>query len=181
MTEPKQSAKKTPAPKGVPTPSRAEREAANKRPIVIGDKKEAKRQARQKLQAERLKAREGLARGDERYLTARDKGPQRKYARSYVDARPGIGQYMLPLMIIVLFSSFIGDFQLQLTLAYVLYAIVALVVLDSFVLSAQLNRRLRGKFGSTERGVRWYAVMRSTQMRMMRLPKPTNKLFEWPS
>ncbi len=181
MTEPQSSAKKTPARKSAPTPSRAEREAANKRPLVIADKKEAKRHAREVMQKERLKARDGLARGDEKYLTARDRGPQRKYARAYVDARPGAGQFMLPIMIIVLVSSFVGDLQMQITMAYILYGIVLVVVVDSFVMAMQLRRRIVAKFGSIERGVRWYAVMRSTQMRIMRLPKPVNKTFEWPS
>jgi alkylation response protein AidB-like acyl-CoA dehydrogenase len=72
--------------KGHATPSRAEQEAARKRPLVP-DTKEAKARAKADLAAQRDKARVGMAAGDERYLTARDKGPQRRFARDYVDSR----------------------------------------------------------------------------------------------
>ena len=75
----------TPAGKGRATPSRAEREAARKRPLVP-DTKEAKARARADLAAQREKARLGMAAGDPRYLPARDQGAQRKFARDWVDA-----------------------------------------------------------------------------------------------
>ncbi|GAA3024060.1 hypothetical protein JOE64_001134 [Microbacterium dextranolyticum] len=68
-----------------PTPSRAEQEAARKRPLVA-DTKEARARAKAELAAQREKARVGMANGDERYLPARDKGPQRKFVRDLVDS-----------------------------------------------------------------------------------------------
>ena len=73
--------------KGHATPSRKEREAANKRPLVPSDRKEAARMERARANEERNKARIGLAAGDERYLPMRDRGPQKKFARDFVDAR----------------------------------------------------------------------------------------------
>ena len=54
--------------KGAPTPSRAQQEAARKRPLVPDDRKEAAKQARAKAAEARERARVGMAAGDERYL-----------------------------------------------------------------------------------------------------------------
>ena len=62
--------------KGRATPTRAEQEAARKRPLVA-DTKEAKARAKAELAAQREKARVGMAAGEDRYLPVRDKGPQR--------------------------------------------------------------------------------------------------------
>ena len=40
--------------------------------------------------------------GDDARLPARDKGPVRRYIRDYIDARWNLGEFMLPVMLIVL-------------------------------------------------------------------------------
>ncbi|MFM1783771.1 MAG: hypothetical protein RLZZ579_48, partial [Actinomycetota bacterium] len=67
--------------KGKPTPSRKEREKARKKPLVGDRSKEARRAEKEKVRIQRQQIREGMMAGDERYLSARDKGPQRKLAR----------------------------------------------------------------------------------------------------
>ena len=54
-----------PSSKGRPTPSRAEQEAARKRPLVP-DTKEAKARAKADLATQREKARIGMANGEQR-------------------------------------------------------------------------------------------------------------------
>ncbi|MGJ4843957.1 DUF3043 domain-containing protein [Leifsonia sp. Le1] len=168
--------------KGAPTPTRREQEAARKRPLVPEDRKEAARQARAKTAEAREKARVGMAAGDDRYLTARDRGPQRRYVRDYVDARFSIGEYLIPVMLLVIVLSFLpGYFQVYGLLA--LWAFFAIAVIDCFVLGMLVRKRLREKFGESkvERGVRWYAAMRALQLRVMRLPKPQVKRGQYPS
>lgn len=168
--------------KGAPTPTRREQEAARKRPLVPEDRKEAARQARAKTAEAREKARVGMAAGDDRYLTARDRGPQRRYVRDYVDARFSIGEYLIPVMLLVIVLSFLpGYFQVYGLLA--LWAFFAVAVIDCFVLGMLVRKRLREKFGESkvERGVRWYAAMRALQLRVMRLPKPQVKRGQYPS
>lgn len=168
--------------KGAPTPTRREQEAARKRPLVPEDRKEAARQARAKTSEAREKARLGMAAGDDRYLTARDRGPQRRYVRDYVDARFSIGEYLIPVMLLVIVLSFLpGYFQVYGLLA--LWAFFAIAVIDCFVLGLLVRKRLREKFGESkvERGVRWYAAMRALQLRVMRLPKPQVKRGQFPS
>ncbi|MBZ6371944.1 MAG: DUF3043 domain-containing protein, partial [Microbacterium hominis] len=80
--------------KNRPTPSRAEQEAARKRPLVA-DTKEARARAKAELAAQREKARIGMANGDERYLPVRDKGPQRRFVRDWVDSGWHAGELLM--------------------------------------------------------------------------------------
>ena len=59
------------------------------------------------MQLQRDKARIGLANGDEKYLPARDRGPQKRYVRDYVDARFSIGEMLLPFLFIVIIATII--------------------------------------------------------------------------
>ncbi|MEN0086376.1 MAG: DUF3043 domain-containing protein [Leifsonia sp.] len=169
--------------KGVPTPSRREQEAARKRPLVPTDRKEAARAARAKQAEAREKARIGMAAGDDRYLTARDRGPQRRYVRDYVDARFSIGEFLIPVMLIVIVLTFLPWPAMQVYGLFALWGFFLIAVIDCFVLGFLVRRRVGEKFGATkvERGLRWYAAMRALQLRVMRLPKPQVKRGQYPS
>lgn len=168
--------------KGVPTPSRREQEAARKRPLVPSDRKEAKRLSRQSQAEAREKARVGMAAGDDRYLTARDRGPQRRFARDYVDARFSIGELIIPALLLFIISSALPR-SVQSVAVLLIWVYVLIVVLDGFLLGARVRRLVAQKFGAdnVERGLRWYAAWRSAQFRMMRLPKPQVKRGQFPS
>jgi hypothetical protein len=167
--------------KGRPTPSRREREAARKRPLVPNDRKEAQKAARAKMNEARERARIGMANGEERYLPTRDKGPQKKFVRDYVDARYGVGEFMIPVMFIVIILSFIPTLDVYAILA--LWAFFLIAIMDATILGFLVKRRLAEKFGATkvEKGVRWYAAMRSLQLRILRLPKPQVKRGQFPA
>lgn len=167
--------------KGHATPSRKEREAANKRPLVPNDRKEAARMERARANEERNKARIGLAAGDERYLPMRDRGPQKKYARDFVDARYNVGELMVPFMFLVIIMTFIPSLPVQESSFLVLWAFFFIAFTDVMILGVQLRKRVTAKFGSVDKGVRWYAGMRSLQMRPLRLPKPQVKRRQYPS
>ena len=99
--------------KGAPTPSRAAQEAARKRPLVPDDRKEAAKQARAKAAESREKARVGMAMGEEKYLPMRDRGPQKKYVRDYIDARFSVGEVLIPVMFAVIVLTFIPSPEVQ--------------------------------------------------------------------
>jgi len=169
--------------KGRATPTRKEREAANRRPLVPSDRRQASKQSKEQIAAQRDRARVGMAAGEERYLPVRDKGPQKRYARDFVDARWNIGEILLPLLVLVVLSYFF-----QGTLAWLaevsligVWIVIGIVVIDGLVLTYQLRKRLVAKFGSMDRGVRWYAFMRAIQLRRMRLPKVQVKRGQYPS
>ncbi|WP_232331467.1 DUF3043 domain-containing protein [Agromyces laixinhei] len=168
--------------KGVPTPSRAEQEAARKRPLVPDDRKAAAKQARAKAAESRERARIGMAVGDERYLPARDRGPQKKYVRDYVDARFSIGEILIPVMFAVILLTFVPSAEVQSIGILSLWAFFLVAVIDVVVLGFILNKKLAAKFGADKvERVRWYAAMRALQLRPLRLPKPQVKRGRYPA
>lgn len=168
--------------KGHATPTRKEREAARKRPLVPSDRKLAAKQARASNASARERARVGMAAGDERYLTQRDRGPQRRYIRDYVDARYNVGEMMIPIMLIIIILSFLPVPAFQTMGILVLWAFFVVALIDILFLTNKVRRRLGEKYGVTkvERGVRWYAAMRAMQLRVIRLPKPQVKRRQYP-
>jgi hypothetical protein len=62
-----------------------------------------------------------------------------------------------------------------------MYTLVLLVFLDSMWLLLRLRRALRQKFGTAERGLGLYAILRSAQMRRWRMPRPINARGQFPS
>ncbi|GHD40425.1 DUF3043 domain-containing protein [Mycetocola manganoxydans] len=168
--------------KGRPTPTRREREALNKRPLVPGDRKEAAKAAKAKMAEQREKARIGLAAGDERYLPARDRGVQKRFVRDYVDSRFNIGEFLIPVMFLVILLTLFPPL-VQVYAMLLLWVFFAIAVLDAVWLGMSVKRKLAAKYGAdgVERGVRWYAAMRAFQMRVLRLPKPQVKRGQRPA
>ncbi|MDQ2661217.1 MAG: DUF3043 domain-containing protein [Actinomycetota bacterium] len=168
--------------KGTPTPSRAQQEAARKRPLVPNDRKLAAKQARAKQAEARERARVGMAVGDERYLPVRDRGPQKRYVRDYIDARFSIGEVLIPVMFAVIILTLVPSPEVQTIGILALWAFFLVAVLDVVVLGFILTRKIKEKFGEhkAER-VRWYAAMRALQLRPLRLPKPQVKRGQYPS
>lgn len=166
--------------KGRPTPSRKAAQAAKAQPLVGGRDKASMKLRRQQQAEAREQARLGMLRGDERYLGPRDKGPQRRYVRDYVDARFSVGEFLIPLMLIVLLLTLVPD--VQVLGIFVIWAYLALSVIDVVVLGIRLRSRLAAKFGSdnVQPGFRWYAAMRALQFRMLRAPKPQVKRLQFP-
>ena len=160
--------------KGGPTPSRKQAQAAAKaRARGPADKKEAARVQRQRRAEASAKAREGLKRGEERYLPARDKGPVRRFTRDFVDSRLCIAEFLLPVLVLTLL---LGSLAPRVTGA-VSNAMLVLVLLDSALLVYRLRRELTRRFpGRSTKGVGWYAVTRSIFLRRMRTPKTQVKL-----
>lgn len=168
--------------KGRRTPTRAEQEAARRRPLVP-DTKEARAQAKADLRQRQERQRIGMANGEEKYLPVRDRGPQRRYVRDYVDAGWHLSEWVMALMVIVIVLGLIPNPQVAMYAFLGLWIYIALAVADMLVLGFRVKRRIDAKFGQDkrERGLAWYAAMRSLQMRFMRLPKPQAKRGQYPA
>lgn len=169
--------------KGAPTPKRKDQEAARKRPLVPNDRKASKEAERVAIQDQRQKMRQALDTGDEKYLPLRDKGPQKRFVRDYVDARFSLGEYlMFGALLFVVISLIVPSTSEQITYVLVGFWIMFLAVfVDVFILSRKLRKRLTDKFGDVERGAVWYGCMRALQFRKLRLPKPQVKRGQYPS
>lgn len=165
--------------KGHATPSRAEREAARRQPLVPADRKAAAKDAKAKNAEARERARVGMASGDERYLTARDKGPQRRFVRDYVDARWTVAEFLMPILVVVLISTVVKTVEYYGII--VMWGFIVIALIDASVMMYTMRRRMRAKFSTIERGLTMYAVMRAMQFRMIRLPKPQVKRGQFPA
>jgi hypothetical protein len=178
----RETAERIEAGKGRATPSRREQEAARRRPLVADRRSEERKAQRAKMTAARERARVGMANGEERYLPARDRGPQKRYVRDYIDARYSVGEAMIPVMVLVILLTFIPSLEVQAVGIYVLWGFVLLAIGDAIVAGHLVSRRLAAKFGAdrVER-VRWYAAMRAFQLRPMRLPKPQVARRQYPA
>ncbi|MFC5379856.1 DUF3043 domain-containing protein [Aquipuribacter nitratireducens] len=162
-----------PGAKGRPTPKRAAAEAANRRPLVQNDRKLALKRAREERRAEQARVLDAYQTEDQRHLPVRDRGPVRRYVRDLVDRRRNVGQYFLPVAFVVLFLSVLP--QTTVVAAIAMYTVLAVLVLDCFLLARTVKTAVAERFGDAaaqERGLRMYAVMRATQMRRMRRPVP---------
>lgn len=167
--------------KGRPTPTRKSAQAANAQPLIGSRDKAARKAQRQKEMEARERARTGMMQGDERYLVARDKGPQRRFVRDYVDARFSLGEFLIPAMLVVLLMTFLPA-SLQVYSLAVIWGYLGISVIDAVILGIRLKKRLEEKFGvgEVQPGFRWYAAMRAFQFRMLRVPKPQVKRFQFP-
>ena len=168
-----------PGAKNRPTPSRREQESANKRPLVPKDRKAAAGQSRDAARQARAKQRAALLSGDESALPARDKGPIKRYIRDAVDSRWNIGEFMLPIMFVVLALSLIPTFAKS-SAAWATFLVVILVygllvigAMDTFLMWRSTKAKISAKFGEAPPGgSARYAVIRAIQMRRSRLPRP---------
>jgi hypothetical protein len=163
--------------KGRATPSRKKQEAANHRPLVGDKSPEARKADKTRIREERLKARTGMAAGEEKYLGVRDRGPQRKFVRNYVDSKFTLGELVMPTLLLVILISAIDSYIVQLATLLTMWVLFLAVAINAWFIGRGAVKALEEKYGASkvERGIKWYAGMRTIQMRPMRLPKPQVK------
>ncbi len=161
--------------KGRPTPSRRDAEAARKaqmkKPTSRKDQMRAQRALRDAARDKQRRALAGEGNPDD--LPLRDRGPVKAFVRDYVDRRYSAAEFLLPLLVLMLVLSTVGGAGAQVLVVYLWMATILLVVLDSLRLIVGLRRQVSQRFGSQAiRGTTMYALLRSTQLRRFRLPKP---------
>ncbi|HET8766403.1 DUF3043 domain-containing protein [Phycicoccus sp. M110.8] len=169
--------------KNRPTPKRRDQEAARRRPLVETDRKAARDRDRLARREAQLKQRQAMVTGDDAHLPARDKGPVRRYIRDYVDARWNLGEFMLPVMLVVLALSFVRIPWVFAAVSIGVYALILIAAVDGFLMWRKLKKRLVAKFGEDKvgRGLAMYAVMRGFQIRRSRMPRPLVDRGNYPS
>jgi len=170
-----------PSGKGRPTPSRKEAEAARKKRIAPPrTRKEVSAQRREKSRESKLAQRAALAgTGDDSYLPARDQGPVRRFLRNYVDSHRTIGEFMLPIFFVIFLLVYVNQEWAQRFSSSAFLAVIALMILDAVRMVRGSKSALRKKFGEDAvKGNTMYTLLRSWQMRRLRLPKPQVKAGE---
>jgi hypothetical protein len=162
--------------KGRATPKRAEAQAARKKRMAPPrSRKEANALRRERMKEQRLKQRLALSGGDDKYLPPKDQGPVKKYIRDYVDSRRTIGEFLIPAFVVVFF----GLVVLSSVAPSAPYAgsvpwlvVMGALAFDSVRILRGVKQGIAERFGVQEtKGIAFYTLMRSWQMRRLRLPK----------
>lgn len=163
--------------KNRPTPSRKEAEAARKarlKPTRTRKEVNAANRSRRTEQGDKM--RDAMKTGDERYLPVRDKGPVKRFIRDWIDARFTFAEIVLPVLIIALVVPYIS---IELAMYSQLFTLVvmATVIINLVVVRFLLRKELKRRFPDENlKGTTYYAIMRSIQIRPLRLPKPQVKI-----
>jgi hypothetical protein len=164
--------------KGRPTPTRREAEAAAKARAKVPRTRKEQAAAQRAARSESSQSvRQAMKSGDERYYPARDRGPERRFIRDYVDSRFSLIELVIPLLLVTMVLGYSGNDMLRNIGNTVLLATVLLVLLDMVVLRFRVRREISRRFpDSPTKGLTYYAITRALQMKFMRLPKSRVKI-----
>jgi hypothetical protein len=166
-----------PGGKGRPTPKRAEAEKRRRQPITApSNRKEAYKRVRERQASERVKAREGMAKGEEKYLLKRDRGPVRRLARDYVDARRTFGSYLMYAMFAIVALSLLPIAAAKLAVLFAPPILLGVVFVEGILLARGIKKLAAERHPDEDtKGVGLYAAMRAMQIRRLRVPAPQVK------
>jgi hypothetical protein len=165
-----------PAGKGRPTPKRVDARTA-RRNAAPSNSRDAAAQQRERSREARMRARQALISGDERYLPPRDAGPERRMARDVVDSRFTVGQYFM----IVIFVAFVGggviaNRTVNVVSNYAGLLALTIIVIDCARAGRAAKRAVGEMYGAASvRGISSYAFMRAMLPRRFRRPPPKVK------
>lgn len=161
---------------GVTTPKRTAADPRRRAEPAPTNRREAYRRQRARMREERREAAEGMRRGDEQYLLARDRGPERALVRDIVDSRRTAGTWFFGgALIVILGSSRAMPVQVQLASNILWVALALAVVIDSVLIARKVKRLVRERFPKTTLrmgSLYFYGILRGITFRRMRVPKP---------
>ena len=167
--------------KGRATPSRKDAEATRKKQMKTAvSRKEQSKKQREQRDVARGRTREAMrSGGDDKYLPLREQGPVRRFCRDYIDHRFNLAEILLPILIVILLFSFINRPWASIAVLVLWMGTILGTIVDEIFLVRGLRKELARRFepGDT-RGALPYAVLRTTQLRRFRMPKPQVKRGE---
>jgi hypothetical protein len=163
---------------GVATPKRGSN-ARRVTEAAPANRREAMKQMRERQRLERAEQTAGMKAGDERYLLARDRGPERALVRDIIDSRRTVGTWFFGGALIVLVGSTVRVPAIQLA-SNLLWAVLAIgVIVDSLLIARKVKGLVKERFPKTSQRIgslQIYGVMRALTFRRMRVPKPRVQL-----
>ena len=169
--------------KGRPTPKRKDQEAAHQRALVL-DPKASTKDKRAKVRERRAKEQQALLTGDERNMPLEHRGPERRFIRDFIDARRGLGEYLMPASIAFVLISLVfnGNPLVSGWIILGFYVLVFVTLGETFWAMRSLRALMATKFPGAPmpRGWRIYAAGRMLNLRRLRVPRPIVKRGEFP-
>ncbi|MQA61189.1 MAG: DUF3043 domain-containing protein [Actinophytocola sp.] len=178
--------------KGRPTPSRREAEGRRRGPVAPPPKttREAIKRSRElrksnpvskdERRAMAKERRERMMAGDDRYLLPRDRGPIKAFVRDCVDARHNLLGLFMPLAIVVFASLLVPLAAVQQWATLLTMAMLLVMVVEAVLNGRRIAQLARKTFPDEAdkikaRSIGWYAFIRASQIRRLRVPKPRVK------
>jgi hypothetical protein len=176
--------------KGRATPKRREAEAKRRGPVAPPPKttREAIKRSRElrkqnpvtkdERRAAARERREGMKAGDDRYLLPRDRGPVKAYVRDLVDSRRHVLGLFMPLAILVFVALLVPYPAVQQYATLVTTVMLLGMIVEGFLTGRRVAAQVREKFPNEVvkgRSIGWYAFIRASQLRKLRMPKPRVK------
>jgi hypothetical protein len=120
-----------------------------------------------------------MAKGDERHLLKRDKGPVRRLARNYVDSRRTVGSYLMYAMFAIVLLSMLPIPAARLLVLFAPPILLIVVFGEGLMLSRGIKRLAAERHPDEDvKGVGLYAAMRAMQIRRLRVPNPQVRVGE---
>lgn len=176
--------------KGRPTPKRRDAEQKRRGPVAPppkttreamkrarGNKEERKALAAKRREI-RITQRERMMAGDEKYMMPRDRGPVKAYIRDLVDTKRNILGLFMPLAVVIFVALIVPNPQLQSYTTLGCLVMLVVMMLEGVLNGRRITRLVRERFPKEPvRGlsVGWYAFIRASQIRKLRVPKPRLK------
>lgn len=139
--------------------------------------KAMKQRERDEAARDRRKANERMMAGDENYLMDRDKGPEKRFVRDWVDAHRYIMNFFLPMTFIVIIIMLLGTRNPAIAnlSSIVMVVIFVIMIAEGLWLGRKVNRLVNERFPNNPHSkfsLGIYAFTRATMIRRMRTPAP---------
>jgi hypothetical protein len=165
------------APKGAPTPKRSAAQANRRQPYQApSDRKAAGRQSRDRNRVERIRRTDAYQRGEQWAMPQKDQGPVRALARDVVDARRGVGEYYMILVIVAVALLLALPTRLKSIADLLVLALIVVIAVEGWFVGRKVKRLAAERHpGQSTRGVVAYAMFRGVNLRRLRMPKPRVK------
>lgn len=163
-------------PKGRPTPTRREAEAARKARLgrLPQDPKERRRAERSARNEGYQRQRQALRSGDAKNFPARDQGPARAWIRDYVDGRLRMLEFLMPIVVVAWFTLILRSASIYIYASFAMELVVVVGIVFGIMLNFRVKREIRARFGEEHvRGSGFYAFSRAAMPRFLRQPRPS--------
>lgn len=140
-----------------------------------------KQRQRDEASRERRKVNERMMAGDEQYLMDRDKGPEKRFVRDYVDSRRFIMNFFLPLTFFVLIIMLVGTRNPEIANLSTIFMLVMFIIIvgEGVWVGRKINRMVSERFPDNPHGgfaLGMYAFTRATMIRRFRTPAPQKNI-----
>jgi hypothetical protein len=162
--------------KGRPTPKRSEANKGRYQSITgsrTTSRSGSPRSSTPADRADRSRKYEAMKRGEDWALNARDKGPERKLVRDYIDSKRRISEFYMYALIVLLIALFSRNKAISTYISPLVIVLIILVAIDGFVIRRGIQKLIGERLpGSSIRGLTIYGLMRALQIRRFRVPAP---------